>query len=145
MKCAFRSRCPQSSIVVMAVFVSLAGLLWSPGGGAVPLQRECTGEIETTLLGLGIRLTDYDSLTVEAIRRDSGDDDRIVGWRAWVDLRGCDGWLVIELSGQCRVRQVYTRGDCALPVTGDTGAIAPDEAGPPRRRLSLDPLLPAPD
>ncbi len=41
--------------------------------------------------------------------------DRVVGTNAWVQFHSCKGYLVIDLDILCRVRQVYTRGQCKIP------------------------------
>ncbi|MEO3429164.1 hypothetical protein AAFN88_09930 [Pelagibius sp. CAU 1746] len=39
----------------------------------------------------------------------------VLGVRAWVRLKACDsGYLVIDMTRTCFVRQSYTRGDCRL-------------------------------
>jgi hypothetical protein len=41
----------------------------------------------------------------------------VLGVRAWIRLHTCDdaGYLVIDMTRSCFVRQSYTRGDCRLP------------------------------
>lgn len=36
-------------------------------------------------------------------------------YTAWVELDGCDGSLVFDLSQSAAVRDVYTAGDCRVP------------------------------
>ncbi|WP_340118357.1 hypothetical protein [Pelagibius sp. 7325] len=38
----------------------------------------------------------------------------ILGVDAWVRLNACSGWLVINMTAKCYVRQSYTRGDCRV-------------------------------
>ena len=39
----------------------------------------------------------------------------MLGVRAWIRLEACDsGYLVIDMTRSCFVRQSYTRGDCRL-------------------------------
>ena len=38
----------------------------------------------------------------------------VVGYRAWVRLKSCTGYLVIDMTRSCFVRQSYTRGNCAV-------------------------------
>ena len=38
----------------------------------------------------------------------------VVGYRAWVRLNSCSGYLVIDMTRSCFVRQSYTRGNCAV-------------------------------
>lgn len=56
---------------------------------------------------------------VRIIERTNIADDfgpEIFGVDAWVRLRSCSGWLVINMTPACYIRQTYTRGDCR--VTG---------------------------
>ncbi|WP_299620920.1 hypothetical protein [Pelagibius sp.] len=46
------------------------------------------------------------------IADDFGPD--IFGVDAWVRLNSCSGWLVLNMSKGCFVRQAYTRGDCQI-------------------------------
>lgn len=38
----------------------------------------------------------------------------IFGVDAWVRLNSCSGWLVLNMSRGCFLRQAYTRGDCQI-------------------------------
>ena len=38
----------------------------------------------------------------------------IFGVDAWVRLNSCSGYLVLNLSRNCFLRQAYTRGDCSV-------------------------------
>jgi hypothetical protein len=38
----------------------------------------------------------------------------IFGVDAWVRLNSCSGWLVINMTAKCYIRQSYTRGDCRV-------------------------------
>ncbi|MEQ8356521.1 MAG: hypothetical protein RH942_13345 [Kiloniellaceae bacterium] len=38
----------------------------------------------------------------------------VLGVRAWVRLKSCSGYLVIDMTRSCFVRQSYTRGDCRV-------------------------------
>ncbi|NIA69650.1 hypothetical protein HBA54_13695 [Pelagibius litoralis] len=38
----------------------------------------------------------------------------VLGMRAWVRLNSCSGFLVIDMTRSCFVRQSYTRGDCSV-------------------------------
>ena len=63
----------------------------------------------------------YDKTTgnaVAAYRRDRGmTAARTWDVPAWIRLHACEeaGYLVIDMTRSCFVRQSYTRGDCRLP------------------------------
>jgi len=42
------------------------------------------------------------------------DSDRVTGILAWVELQGCIGKLVIEMSSRCRFKQAYTTDECSV-------------------------------
>lgn len=46
-------------------------------------------------------------------RRDG--TDRILGYDAWVNLKSCEGALIVAMSRLCQVQQVYTRNNCKFP------------------------------
>ena len=46
-----------------------------------------------------------------------GDNDRTIGWDAWVRFHSCQGALIVDMTTYCYVRQIYTRGDCMIPVS----------------------------
>ncbi len=58
--------------------------------------------------------SDVRSIYYDLQRQTRGDNHRVVGILAWVRLRSCKGYLVIDMSVRCRVRQVYGRGECDL-------------------------------
>ena len=54
---------------------------------------------------------------IRIIERTNIADDfgpEIFGVDAWVRLNSCSGYLVLNLSRKCFLRQAYTRGDCAF-------------------------------
>ena len=54
---------------------------------------------------------------IRIIERTNIADDfgpEIFGVDAWVRLNSCSGYLVLNLSRNCFLRQAYTRGDCAF-------------------------------
>jgi len=38
----------------------------------------------------------------------------IFGVDAWVRLNSCSGWLVVNMTAKCYIKQSYTRGDCRV-------------------------------
>jgi len=42
------------------------------------------------------------------------DTDRVTGVLAWVELQGCNGKLVIDMSSRCRFKQAYTTDECTV-------------------------------
>ena len=64
---------------------------------------------------LDVDRADIEKLFYTKQYRDVRGDVRVVGTDAWVRFHSCKGYLVIDLDSFCRVRQVYTRGQCKIP------------------------------
>lgn len=54
------------------------------------------------------------SLRYERIINRGDQGSELLGVRAWVRLKSCSGYLVIDMTRSCFVRQSYTRGNCAV-------------------------------
>ncbi len=89
-------------------------LLPAPPAEAAGLRKYCEPQVSERLDILKIDPTDISGITYEAQRRAGRDSDRIAQILAWVSLHSCKGYVVIDLSPQCTVRQVYGRDECNL-------------------------------
>lgn len=92
----------------------------------VDLPRQCAPVVEQHVAAYGL------SDQVESITYLGDDFD--LGLRtfdfnrrlyAWVDLTSCEGYVVFDMRDTCRVRRVYTRGDCQLPEQDQSQARLP--------------------
>lgn len=95
-----------------AVLLLLSTTLASPAPAQVASNCADAAEAELHSLPLG-------SDTVTAIRYErklnpSDNGPEVLGVRAWVRLQSCSGYLVIDMTRSCIVRQSYTRGNCAV-------------------------------
>ncbi len=77
-------------------------------------QTYCESTVSERLDRLNVDPADVRGIYYEAQRRIGRNNDRVVGILAWVRLRSCRGYLVIDMSRHCTVRQVYGRGSCDL-------------------------------
>ncbi len=62
-------------------------------------------------------LAEGDVKSVRIIERVNIADEygpEIFGVDAWVRLNSCSGWLVLNMTAKCYIRQTYTRGDCRV-------------------------------
>ena len=86
-------------------------------GAPAALALDCHREAEAELQGLGVDASQIAEIRyIEKLNpTDRGPD--VLGVRAWIRLHACDdaGYLVIDMTRSCFVRQSYTRGDCRLP------------------------------
>ena len=96
---------------IMAGFGVALALLTTPAEAA---RAYCEGTVTERLDRLKVDPSDVRSIYYDLQRQTRGDNDRVVGILAWVRLRSCKGYLVIDMSVRCRVRQVYGRGECDL-------------------------------
>lgn len=93
------------------VFAAAAPALVPGPAAALDCRRQA--EEELARLGLGSAETGSVRFVEMYNPRESGPD--VLGVRAWVRLRACDsGYLVIDMTRTCFVRQSYTRGGCRL-------------------------------
>ncbi len=112
----------QRQIAVLATLALLAAT------GLVACQPEqqavrygeidpCLAEAHSQIPALGIssdRLKSVNTVAVTGGGRDIG--PFIVGVEAWLTLDDCRGSVVIVMDNYCRLKDAYTRGNCALPV-----------------------------
>lgn len=99
--------------VLLAMALLTACLL--PSGLQAAESTRCTDEIQEHLEELP--LAEGEVRSVRIIERTNIADDfgpEIFGVDAWVRLKSCSGWLVINMTPKCYVRQSYTRGDCRV-------------------------------
>lgn len=84
---------------------------WSGHGAEVT----CNAAVEEQLSQLNIEPADIADISY--LRRVAGrrGGDRIIGHDAWINLKSCEGALIVALSRNCRVEQVYTRNKCKFP------------------------------
>lgn len=92
-----------------------AGLALQPGLSSAQGTPRCGEEVTGFLEELP--LYDGEVKSVRIIERTNIADDfgpEIFGVDAWVRLNSCSGYLVLNLSKGCFLRQAYTRGDCEV-------------------------------
>lgn len=92
-----------------------------PGGLCAPDQGDksaaapCRSEAEEHLSSLAVEARDIKSMSM--VQRNAGATRLTTGksgHEAWVRLKSCQGWLIVELSKSCYPRQTFTRGDCDI-------------------------------
>ncbi|GAB4374396.1 MAG: hypothetical protein Kow00114_36950 [Kiloniellaceae bacterium] len=75
----------------------------------------CAGKVNAYLASLP--LTPDAVKSIRIIEKVNISDDfgpAILGVDAWVRLNSCSGWLVINMTAKCYIKQSYTRGDCRV-------------------------------
>ncbi len=90
------------------------------GAPAEAAGKYCEATVAERLDRLNVEPSDIRGI-YNALEYGGGrDGGRVVGILAWVSLKSCKGYVVIDMSRHCWVRQVYGRGECDLG-----GAIEP--------------------
>jgi hypothetical protein len=92
------------------------GLFFLPALSAEAAGPEdyCVPQVGESLDLLRIDPSDIQEITYEANRHPGRDDDKIVRILAWINLYSCKGYVIIDMSAQCTVRQIYGRGGCKV-------------------------------
>ena len=101
-------RHPAVIVIFLAV---LNAMLWP----ALPAQAlDCRRNAEGELRRLSLDGDAIASIRYEEKRHPAERGPQVLGVRAWVRLKACDGYLVIDMTRSCFVRQSYTRGTCQI-------------------------------
>lgn len=97
-----------------ALLIGLA-LALLPSLSAAQVTPRCTAELEEHLEKFPFYEGEVKDIRI--IERTNIADDfgpEVFGVDAWIRLNSCSGYLVLNLSRSCFLRQAYTRGDCSF-------------------------------
>ena len=83
-------------------------------------QKFCEAQVGESLDLLKIDPSDIREITYVAQRHPGRADDQIVRILAWVNQHSCKGYVIIDLSQQCTVRQIYGRDGCNVVMSDRT-------------------------
>ncbi len=104
----------RSLTILVLASIPLFGNL-AHGGFNRPFTQ-CESVVDEQLDGLNVDRADIEKLFyTRQLRIARRNDTRVVGVDAWVRFKSCKGYLVIDMTRHCRVRQSYTRGQCRIP------------------------------
>ncbi len=76
-------------------------------------QEYCAPVVTKHLSRLGVESARVEEI-IYANRVIGGENSRVVAIEAWVQLRTCNGYLVVEMTPGCRIIQNYTRKECRV-------------------------------
>jgi hypothetical protein len=96
----------------MAWIAVVSSLVFSAGPPAWAGSGFCQAIVEERLGALGIAEADVRKIRIYAYTR--GKEDRVVRREANIRLHSCKGQIAMNLSRDCYIREVYTRGECSL-------------------------------
>ncbi|GAB4374399.1 MAG: hypothetical protein Kow00114_36960 [Kiloniellaceae bacterium] len=104
---------PMRSLLPAAA--TLAILLAAALPPAPAAALDCRRQAEEELARLGLGAAEIGSVRYVERYNPSETGPDVLGVRAWVRVRACSsGYLVIDMTRSCFVRQSYTRGGCRL-------------------------------
>lgn len=98
---------------VPALALAFSGLL--PAALQAADSTRCAEVVDDHLAELPLAAGDVRQVRI--IERTNIADDfgpEIFGVDAWVRLNSCSGWLVINMTPACYIKQTYTRGGCRV-------------------------------
>ncbi len=102
--------------LALALFVAVMVAAAAPVFGAGGMADRCAAAVDGEIERLGL---DDSRIAGIAYSRHSysnrEDNRRVTSVQGWVDLADCQGYLVVGMTPRCRVRQVFTQGECAVP------------------------------
>ena len=105
----------RSSIILVLASIPLFGNLAHGDWKNRPYTR-CESVVDQQLDRLNVDRADIEKLFyTKQYGTGRSDDTVVVGVDAWVRFKSCKGYLVIDMTRHCHVRQAYTRGQCRIP------------------------------
>ena len=80
--------------------------------GLGDLEDNCRPEIEEAIADVGVLRDEIQKIEIVEITQTANFGDRVTtGWNGWMRPIGVQGYLVVQVSRHCVVRDVYTRGE----------------------------------
>ncbi len=76
-------------------------------------RKFCEAVVGERLDLLKVAPSDIREITYDA-QYSGRDNNRLVRLLVWVGLHSCKGYVIVDLSKHCTVREVYGRGECML-------------------------------
>ena len=101
----------------LAALALVASLVVGLAAAAHADEHRCRATVEREIDRLGVERADIRKIFIIAKLGPNTSDGntRRDGFGAWIQFRSCKGALIVDMGNGCRTRQVYTRGDCAVP------------------------------
>lgn len=93
------------------VFGLIAAVIAQSTFSCAVARARCDENAEQKARALGVPPSDVVKITVHAER---GTELPLQGYKAWVSLRNCRGYLVVNLDDQCSPVDAYTTRDCEI-------------------------------
>lgn len=97
----------------LALILILA-LILAPAKASAQMSQACAPQAEKALQDLPFSDDAVSTIRLEKMLNPAERGPEFLGVRAWVRLKSCSGFLIIDMTRSCFVRQSYTRGDCTI-------------------------------
>ena len=97
-----------------ALTLLLSLLTLAPATASAQMSQACAPQAEEALQTLPFDDGAVSSIRLERMLNPTEQGPEFLGVRVWVRLKSCSGFLIIDMTRSCFVRQSYTRGDCAI-------------------------------
>lgn len=107
------SAVPRTAILLLASFL-LAACQTDSISRHDHSGQACVPVVQDRLDALALTAADVTRISMVTRYENIFDSEVLVGFNAWVGLEACRGYVIVDVTTSCRVRQVYTRGDCRL-------------------------------
>ncbi|MGD1879698.1 MAG: hypothetical protein ACFB13_19625 [Kiloniellaceae bacterium] len=104
------------ALLTRALFAgALLGAALLPAGLQAADTQRCADKVDAHLASLPLKPGEVKSIRIiEQVNIADDFGPAILGVDAWVRLNSCTGWLVVNMTAKCYIRQSYTRGDCRI-------------------------------
>ena len=77
--------------------------------------KSCHEVVLDRLDQIGVDMAEVKKISYARQTESGGNNDRTIGWDAWVKFHSCQGALIVDMTTYCYVQQIYTRGACERP------------------------------
>ena len=106
------------TILAAAAALTITSLF--PPGPLAAEETRCAMAAEGHLRDLGVPPGDVTRLLHLEQYQFVDDEERVVGYEAWADLKSCPrGQLVVVMGRACSLKTFYTTGGCRIPRQAD--------------------------
>ncbi len=102
-----------SAWVILRIFVPFAATLLGCSGIAMAQPHHCAKSVAAKMAQLDVAGPQIKRIVYDEIVANTR-NAQLVSYEAWVDLKRCRGSVVVKLSLQCEVEEIYSRGDCKV-------------------------------
>ncbi len=100
--------------LLLPTLALMLALILAPATASAQMTQACAPQAEEALENMPFGADAVSTVRLERMLNPAEQGPEFLGVRAWVRLKSCSGFLIIDMTRSCFVRQSYTRGDCAI-------------------------------